>query len=384
MRRRLGLLFVIPLLLGSIVLEWTLFTGQPPTRAAFASVLGPRHAATVAPTPTYGPTPTVYARPDFQAGVAFPQWGLDAYSPANRNYSIGLHEILDQTGARWVEMPITLEQQSYDSTTLETGQETPTPQSVLAGIEAAHNLGLHVFVTIVITLRQTTPWNTRWSGDIRCFSYATCAAWFASYWQAIRPYLEVTQQASAEQFAIATELGWMGWADGSLWTALLDQTARVYSGQLVVTVNFSDVEAHHTDFPDWMHDPHIGVLGVSSYFSLVDTPTSVPPSQMAALFAARVQAPLDALSRAYDKPVLISEIGYRDSADALYQPFSDTTSAPPDPSQQAAAYRTAAQAALDDPRIAGIYFWAWSLKPFAPNNLPAAAILRQAYTSPQA
>lgn len=383
MRRRLGILLVIPLLLGSIMLEWLLFTGQPPAPAAFASVLGPRFAATTS-LPTYGPTPIAYARPSFQAGVAFPQWGLDAYSPANRNYGIGLHEILDQTGSRWVELPITLEQQSYLSTTVETGQETPTPQSVLAGIEAAHDLGLRVFVTVVITLREPTPWHTQWSGDIRCFATADCAAWFASYWQAIRPYLAVAQEASAEQFAIATELGWMGLADGSFWTTLLDQTAHVYTGRLVVTVNFSDVEAHGTDFPDWMHDPHIAALGVSSYFSLVDSPTTVPASQMAALFAARVRAPLDALARAYKKPVLISEIGYRDSADALYLPFADATSAKPDPFEQAAIYRTAAEAALDDPLIAGIYFWAWSLKPFAPNNLPAAAALRQVYTSPLA
>jgi hypothetical protein len=386
MRRQLGILLVIPLLLGSIALEWLLFTGQPPMPDALgAAVLGQRFGvANTFSMPTYGPTPSVYARPTFQAGMAFPQWGFDAYGPTNRNYALGLHEIRNQTGARWVELPITLEQENYRSTTLTAGQVTPTPLSLLTGIEAAHHLGLHVFVTVMITLQQPTPWHTRWSGDIRCFTYATCAAWFASYWQVISPYLAAAQEASAEQFAIATELGWMGWADGSLWKTLLTRATSIYSGQLVVSVNFSDVEAHHTDLPQWMHDPRIAAIGVSSYFSLVDVPTAVPASQMGALFATRVQEPLDALARAFDKPVLISEIGYRNSTDALYDPYSPTTRAGPDPGQQAAIYRTAAEAAISDPLIAGIYFWAWSFPPFAPNNLPASAALRAVYTSPRA
>lgn len=385
MRRQLSILLVASLLVGSVAIEWLLFTGQPPAPAAVNSLLGGRNVVAAATlTPTYAPTPSVYARPAFQAGVAFPQWGVEAYSPANRNYGLGLQEIHYQTGARWVELPITLEQDDYRSTVVKTGNETPTPTSVMQGIEAAHRLGLHVFLTVMITLRQPTPWHSQWSGDIQCQTYTACSAWLTSYWQAIRPYLVVAQQASAEQFAIATELSNVQWAAGSLWTALLSRAVRVYSGRLVATVNFSSIVAHDTDLPAWMHDPRLYAIGVSSYFSLIDAPARVAAPQMSVLFAVRVQAPLDALARAFHKPVLISEIGYRNSADALYHPYAATTSAPADPSEQAAIYRTAAEAAISDPLIAGIYFWAWSLKPFAPNNLPAAAALRQVYTSPLA
>jgi hypothetical protein len=79
------------------------------------------------------------------------------------------------------------------------------------------------------------------------------------------------------------------------------------------------------------------------------------------------------------KPVLLSEIGYRNSTDSLYTPWAAKTPAAPDPQEQAAAYNAALENSMDDPFIEGIYFWAWSYPIFQPNNLPAAHMLLRWY-----
>ncbi len=79
---------------------------------------------------------------------------------------------------------------------------------------------------------------------------------------------------------------------------------------------------------------------------------------------------------------MLSEIGYRNSADALYQPWQWKSSAPPDPDLQAAAYEAALQNIIRDPYIAGAFFWGWSVPAFAPNWLPAAQTLHRWYTLP--
>jgi hypothetical protein len=91
---------------------------------------------------------------------------------------------------------------------------------------------------------------------------------------------------------------------------------------------------------------------------------------------------LDALALASGKDIILSEIGYRNSADALYQPWQWKSSAPADPDLQAAAYEAALQNIIRDPYIAGAFFWGWSVPAFAPNWLPAAQTLHRWYTLP--
>ena len=99
MRRSFSAVFsaFLALALG-VSLEWILLTGSSP-QAVYKASIPPT------PTPAIGSLPA-----DFQTGVVFPQWGTTAYSATNENFTYGLQEIHDQTGARWVELTITLYQ----------------------------------------------------------------------------------------------------------------------------------------------------------------------------------------------------------------------------------------------------------------------------------
>jgi hypothetical protein len=87
------------------------------------------------------------------------------------------------------------------------------------------------------------------------------------------------------------------------------------------------------------------------------------------------------------KPILVSEIGYRNSIYALFKPWLRDATAQAeqrDPIEQAAGYNAALSNVLSDKNIIGIFFWAWSIDLFQPNYQLAAQVLHKWYTSPMA
>ena len=366
MRRRVlkGLAPAILTVLLGVVVEWLLLTGASP-QAVVAAIQGPR------PTP-----PIHFRRPDMQLGVVFPQWGADAYSEEDQNWRIGLNEIQQQTAAQWIEMPINLYQATKTSTTVTQASYTPSPESVYEGIRAAKAMGYHVFVVPLLSMDTGA-----WAGLIQFHTVAQTQQWFASYWQALAPYAQAAAAAGADQLAIATELDALAASPGAPWEQLIAEVHSVFPGPLTFDMNFT---ALARPVQPWMRDPLLRYIGVSEYQPLTDKRQRVDPAVIPVLWNDYISTRLDNFAARLGKPIIISEVGYRNSADALYHPWEYTTPAPPDPQEQAAAYDAALRSVISDPFIEGVYIWAWSQPPFSPNWLPAAGVLHHWYTSPEA
>ncbi|HEX9037549.1 MAG TPA: hypothetical protein VF808_11230 [Ktedonobacterales bacterium] len=371
-KRALARALTIILIVSSIVIEWLFLTGAPPSQQALADAFLP--AAPEAP--------VIYTRPSFQTGVIFPRWGSWAYTQADPNYGIGLGEIQSQTGARWVELTIGFRQATYRSTVVTPEASAPTPDSLAEGIRLAHERGFKVFIEPFLSLDTPSPQHSVWGGAafFPPGSRAT-ALWFEGYWSALEPYMVAGQRAGADQMAIGVELQGLETAPVNYWYWLIAQARSVYSGKLTYNINWTSL---YQPVREWMRSPSLAAIGVSVYNSVAGQNEPVPLSSIPERWAATVGAPLDAFAAQLSRPLIISEIGYRNAADALYQPFHSTTTADPDPQLQAALYNAALMYALGDSRIHGIYFWAWSLPPFSPNWLPAAKVMKGWYHSPLA
>jgi hypothetical protein len=221
-----------------------------------------------------------------------------------------------------------------------------------------------------------------WSGRISFSNPRQAGAWFTSYWNALRPYMVAAAGAGAEQFAIGTEDYGLENQWTSLWNNLISEAHAAFPATLTYDLNFSTLQERQ--LPTWLENPLLTYIGISAYFPLTTKPERVDPSLMPILWYNDAEIMLDTTSARLGKPILISEVGYRNSSDALYEPFLHSTGAPSDPAEQAGAYQAALQNTVPDPHIAGIYFWAWSIPPFAPNWLPAAGVLHRWYDSPAA
>ncbi len=384
--KSLFLMLIIVMLLCASFLAWFLIRenalndpatshagGNSPARSAFAPESSFARPKSVPPTIA----PKNVKRPDFQAGMVFPEWDATLYSsPA---WQAGLQQIQAQTGAWWIEIPLLFAQPSLTSTTVSVGENTPTLASFTDAIRTAHALGFQVFVVPLIKVGGPMPW----SGDINFASYQQEQQWFASYWQTYEPYVAAARQNGVEQVAIGTEDDWLQEnASASLWNDLIANIHEVFPGTLTYDMNWNS--QFEPVPPSWLSNPLLKMIGFSEYIPLVDAPIRVDPGVMPALWAQKVKPILDTLAAQLGKPVLITEIGYGDTADALYQPYAPQSNAPLDASEQAGACEAALENVVPDPNIAGIYFWGWdNVEEFDLSGQPAVAVIHKWYSSPQ-
>jgi hypothetical protein len=258
-----------------------------------------------------------------------------------------------------------------------TTEQTPTPEAVMAGIRLAKAKHYHVFVVPLLSAEGTLIW----SGSIQFATVQQTQAWFESYWQVFQPYVVASAQAGADELAIGTEYELLQKAPASLWNQLIERIHALYHGILTYDINWSSL---YYPLPSWLHSPYLNALGVSLYIPLVDTPQRLSQDALLVLWREKIKTLLDTFALETGKPVIISEIGYRNSAYALYLPWHRDAKAaaePQDPAEQAAAYNAALSNVIGDSHIVGIFFWAWSMPLFEPNWLPASGVLHKWYTS---
>ncbi len=329
------------------------------------------------PVPTRAPLPPV-ARPDFQRGMVFPEWSTGAYSDKDTAWQQGLAAIQQQTAARWIQMPALFLQATPSSTNVVAGGAAPTVASFVQGARTAHTMGYHVFFTALLGVQSP---DGSWAADVELDTYQLQQQWFDSYWAALKPYIQAAAQEKVEQVAIGTEIEWMQQnASPDLWNTLIDNVRSIFSGTIVYDMNWSSL---YLTLPSWMKNKDLGMIGVSTYVPLVSSPTEVDPTTIPALWKEKIGTYLDAASAQLGKKLLITEIGYRQNVDTLYNPWSQVqTSAAIDPSYQSAACDAALSYTMQDPNIDGIFFWGWdNVGALKLANQPATKILYKWYTA---
>jgi hypothetical protein len=322
------------------------------------------------------PTPTHFKRPDFEAGIVFPQWTTDGYGT---NWQQQLPAIKTKSGARWIEMTVFLSQTTSNSTQVRTNLSTPTLRSFANGIKVAHDLGYHVFVVPLMGVDSPA---LQWAGTIQFSNYQDEALWFDSYWKTYQPYVAAAAQNGVEQLAIGTELVWLEQnAPATFWNTLISRAHSVFHGKLTYDMNWSSLAKAPLS---WMGNALLSAIGVSEYLPLATDRTRVDPKYIPGLWKTIVKSAIDNFSVKVRKSLIISEIGYRNSADTLYDAWApNSTFSPPDPVEQAAACDAALLNSIPDQHITGIFFWGWDgVGGYKLSGQPALGVLKKWYSSP--
>ncbi|MHB8597817.1 MAG: glycoside hydrolase family 113 [Ktedonobacteraceae bacterium] len=324
-------------------------------------------------------TQPVVVHPIFERGVTYPQWSPNGYGAHDTVWQKGVAKIKGQTGARWIEITVPFSQPTSSSSVVQVSQSTPNVQAFIEGIQRLHALGYKVFFVPLIQVIHAGEW----SGSINFQTQAQAQTWFTSYWNTIQPYVIAAADNHVEQMAIGTELQTLQQTvSDSLWDQLITNIRSVYKNTLTYDMNWSSLS---NPIAHWLKNPDLTYIGVSTYIPLENTPVRVDPEQMPALWQTMIKTQLDAFAIQLGKQVLISEIGYRNSTDALYQTWLAYSKAHSDPTEQAGAYNAALSNVLGDAHIAGTFFWGWTdVGMFAIAGQPAVQTLLKWYTLKQA
>ena len=340
-------------------------------------------------------------------------------------------QALAATGATHVRLLTTAYVDSINSTSIyDIAPPSPlasTPFAVLgAEIDAAHALGLRVFLCPVLDLNWDLPWNGH-STDFPSYPSnvsgvsrqllgrffagsggggggggggdAQWDAFFASYAAWVLPLANLATSKNVSWFGLASDLEWAFATQEARWRALVASVRTRFAGSLLIEASAPSLSA-----VAWWDA--LDAIGVDVYLPLGSNLTlGVAPSVEELVRAWEpIVANMSAAAAAWKLPLVITEVGYQSRPSCHVrprgtQPRNLGDDSPwlqtRDMSCQANAYEAFLRAWVGAPGLgnkpavpafAGVFWWLWRGDPtsggssdsdFTPHGKPAEVVLRR-------
>jgi hypothetical protein len=185
--------------------------------------------------------------------------------------------------------------------------------------------------------------------EIEMRTDADWKAWFRNYGEYILAHARQAEAAGADMLCVGRELDRTVLRREADWRDLIRRIRGLYHGPLTYSANFDTYRG--LGFWD-----SLDFIGVSAYFSLSDA-SDPSPAELAQGWD-RALAPLAELSHRFDRPVLLTEVGYPAIAGAARSPWHEGPG-PADVWLQSRLYEAALRAASQRPWIVGAFPWLW-------------------------
>ena len=359
------------ILVSSLLLLALLGCESP--RAATSPPAAPTAATKVAP-----PPPSRTARCGVNFAHAWQNGGARGYaSPTGRDALRQLAElgIVDVaiTGFGW--MP------SLTSASVQWQQPPPggeTEAAIRAAAAAARATGQSVMLKPHLWVHGGA-----WQADLAPDPAAGgWPAWFASYEQFIFDQAALAAELRADWFVIGNELGSATQAAPERWASLIAGVRQRYAGKVTYAANWD--EAERVTF--W---PLLDAIGINFYAPLS---TAQPPTDADLRAGARAWlARYEKLAATSGRPLLLTEVGYRNRIGTAATPHAWPEHAPDSQTaagdaEQAAGYRAIFDTFGRSPSVNGLYWWKAFSDPatneegptgFSPIGKPAARLLAE-------
>ena len=245
--------------------------------------------------------------------------------------------------------------------------------------QGADTLGMRIIIKPHIWVgRYSAEGQTR--ADIGFATEAAWQQWEAQYRTFLMHYARLAEEIDAAMLVVGTELYRSVRERPAFWRALIAEIHAVYGGPLTYAANWwEEYEAvSFWDALDW--------IGIQGYFELSRAEN---PSRAVLLEGwALHKAAIEALARREERPVLFTELGYRNVADAAARPWRwptyDATEVPAD-SLQAMLFDVFFETLWHEPWFDGVILWKWRPQQgrrrngldFSPQGKPAEAVIRR-------
>ncbi|PPK86405.1 hypothetical protein CLV84_3331 [Neolewinella xylanilytica] len=252
--------------------------------------------------------------------------------------------------------------------------------AVLHSIRNAQARGLYVMLKPQIWVRGG------WPGSI---DFATDAEWdrfFRAYGEWILHYAEMAQREELYALCIGTELVQATRKHPERWRDMIRRIRDRYDGVLTYAANWGE------EFEQFSFWEELDVMGLNSYYPLSDDPEATPAELT--LGAVSWMRMADSTSRVHDRPLWLTEVGYRSVAGAWRNPHAEAGDRVASEEAQARCYAALSAAVCSSERLAGMFVWKWPSYlghqedrdgrrvGFVPGGKPAGELLRTLYRYP--
>ncbi len=212
-------------------------------------------------------------------------------------------------------------------------------------------------------------------------------AWEADYTTFLMHYAHLAEEIEADILVIGTELARSAHERPEYWRGLIENIRSVYQGKLTYAANWWE-EYEQIEFWDLLD-----YIGVQAYFELSDQP--VPTDEMLVEGWEPHVEVLSGLSEHLNRPVLFTEIGYRNVDDAAAKPWrwpsrDEIGRVTPNNALQAQLYTVFFNELWNETWFSGAILWKWhgdrdqrrtSSLGFTPQGKSAEEVIRQWFNS---
>lgn len=215
-----------------------------------------------------------------------------------------------------------------------------------------------------------------WPGAIQMQSEADWQEWFSNYAAFILFYAQFAEEEGVPILCIGTELELTSEKEQE-WRSIIKAIRAVYSGKITYAANFTEYQK--IKFWD-----ALDYIGIQAYFPLAnkEDPTVSFLNQK---WAKQIRD-IERVQKKFNKPVIFTEIGYCNTADAAISPWiwpSDRKGSRLSEEVQASCYRSFFETVWGKDWLAGVYFWKWYPVPrqveldFSPQQRKAQEVMAE-------
>lgn len=217
-----------------------------------------------------------------------------------------------------------------------------------------------------------------WPGGV---SFTTQTEWdqfHEYYYQWILHYALLSEIYKLDGLCLGTEFVQATLQHPDQWRSIAGRIRGLYRGVLTYAANWGQ---EFEQFPLW---DAFDAAGLNAYYPLGETLTISDDSLR--LAARKMLQDAAALAAQHDKPLWLTEIGYRSVEGPWRNPHAEANGRPAIPEHQARAYRALLQAQAETEACEAIFWWKWPsylgyTQPddtgFAVRRKPGEAVLRE-------
>ncbi len=225
--------------------------------------------------------------------------------------------------------------------------------------------------------------NGGWPGDVNFPDEASWEMFFREYGKWIGHYGELAEEEGVEALCIGTELVQTTLTHPEEWRKLIATLRTVYRGKLTYAANWGQ------EFENLSFWADLDAIGLNSYYPLATAANPNDATLEAGATAWMQRA--DSISRAYDRPLWLTEVGYRSVQGAWTNPHAEAGDRSESYQDQARCYHALLTAAARSDRLEGMFIWKWPSylghregrngkdTGYVPGGKPAGSLLRAFY-----
>ena len=253
--------------------------------------------------------------------------------------------------------------------------------AVRHSVREAHRRGLHVMLKPQIWIRG------HWPGAIDFADEKEWDVFFIAYERWILHYAEMAERENLYALCLGTELVHSTLKHPERWRAIIARVRERYHGKLTYAANWGE------EFENLSFWADLDVMGLNSYYPLA-TDDRVDDATLRA-GAQRWMRMADSISRVHDRPLWLTEVGYRSVEAAWQNPHAEAGERSASVEAQQRCYQALASAICGSDRVTGMFVWKWPSylghnegrdgRPvgFVPGGKPAGEVLRELYRYPE-